>query len=295
MPQSTHHDFDPQVLVLFDAYVHGDLDRRGFLQRAGQLVGATAALSVLGALSPRFAQARQVAEDDQRLSISRPEFDSPQGYGRGRGYLVRPAAASTDLPLVLVIHENRGLNPHIEDVARRLALQNYVAFAPDALFPLGGYPGSEDEARSKFATLDQSKCRQDFLAAAAYARGLSGLNGKTGAIGFCYGGAIVNFLATELGDQVQAAAPFYGGAPAADQVAKIRAELLVVLASDDARVNAAWPGYQQALDQAKVSYQLFQPPDTVHGFHNDTTPRFAAEAAAEAWRRSLALFERRLR
>ena len=208
---------------------------------------------------------------------------------------MRPAAASTDLPLVLVIHENRGLNPHIEAVARRLALQNYVAFAPDALFPLGGYPGSEDEARSKFATLDQSKCRQDFLAAAAYARGLSGLNGKTGAIGFCYGGAIVNFLATELGDQVQAAAPFYGGAPAADQVAKIRAELLVVLASDDARVNAAWPGYQQALDQAKVSYQLFQPPDTVHGFHNDTTPRFAAEAAAEAWRRSLALFERRLR
>ncbi|MBD8526883.1 dienelactone hydrolase family protein [Pseudomarimonas arenosa] len=295
MAQPTHHDFDPQVLVLFDAYVHGELDRRGFLQRSGQLVGAAGALSLLGLLSPKFVEAQQVAEDDPRLLISRPEFDSPSGYGRGRGYLVRPAQATGALPLVLVIHENRGLNPHIEDVARRVALHNHVAFAPDALFPLGGYPGSEDEARAKFATLDQSKCRQDFLAAAAFARQQDGLNGKLGAVGFCYGGAMVNFLATELGDQLQAAVPFYGGAPALDQVKQIRAELLIVLAADDPRVNASWPSYQEALDQAKVTYQLFQPADTVHGFHNDTTPRFAAEPAAEAWKRTLALFERTLR
>ena len=293
-PAHSHHDFDPEVLILFDAYVHGDLDRRGFLQSAGRLLGAAGALSVLGALSPQFARAQQVASDDPRLGISRPQFPSPAGSGTGAGYLVRPVKAEGALPLVLVIHENRGLNPHIEDIARRLALAGFVAFAPDALFPIGGYPGSEDEARSRFATLDQAKCRQDFLAAARFARSLDGLNGNTGAVGFCYGGSIVNFLATELAD-LQAAAPFYGGPPALDRVDKIKAEMLIVLAADDPRINASWPDYKAALDKAKVTYTLLQPADTVHGFNNDTTPRYAEKAAAEAWKQSLALFERTLR
>lgn len=290
----TTADFDPQVLILFDAYVHGDLDRRGFLQRAGQILGGVAALAALDALNPRFAWAQQVAADDPRLKLGYETFASPKGYGEGRGYLARPAKQEDKLPLVLVIHENRGLNPHIEDVTRRLALEGFVAFAPDALTPLGGYPGSEDEARTLFATLDQAKCRQDFLAAAAFARGLDGLNGRLGAVGFCYGGAIVNFLATELVG-LHAAAPFYGGPAPIDKVPNIRADMLVVLAENDERVNAAWPAYKEALDVAKVRYELFQPPGTMHGFHNDTTPRYAETAAKQAWSKLLALFERTLR
>lgn len=292
--RSTTADFDPQVLILFDAYVHGEIDRRGFLRRAGQLFGAAAALAMLDALNPRFAMAQQISADDPRLTLSYAEFESPDGHGRGRGYLARPAEQTAALPLVLVIHENRGLNPHIEDVTRRLALQGYVAFAPDALTPLGGYPGSEDEARARFATLDQAKCRQDFLAAAAFARGLDGFNGRLGAVGFCYGGAIVNFLATEL-DGLHAAAPFYGGPAPLDKVANIRAELLIVLAENDPRVNDAWPAYRERLDAARVRYRLMQPPGTVHGFHNDTTPRYAETAAKQAWEALIALFERNLR
>lgn len=290
----TAADFDPQVLILFDAYVHGDIDRRGFLQRVGQLIGATAALGVLAALTPQFAAAQQIAPDDARLDAAFVEFSSAQGNGRGRGYLVRPTGAAKPLPLVIVVHENRGLNPHIEDVTRRLALQNFIAFAPDALFPLGGYPGDEDSARALFQQLDQEKTREDFLAAADYLHGVSGHNGKLGAVGFCYGGAMVNFLATRL-PGLAAAAPFYGGPAPMDAVGKIEAELLVVLASDDPRVNASWPGYEEALKEAGVSYSLFQPPETQHGFHNDTTPRYAEAAAKQAWEKTLALFERRLR
>ncbi|MCK7592806.1 dienelactone hydrolase family protein [Pseudomarimonas salicorniae] len=292
-PRLTHHDFDPQVLVLFDAYVHGELDRRGFLSRVGELVGAAAAVGVLGALAPSFAQAQQVPEDDARLTTSRQEFDSPAGHGRGRGYRVLPAEAKGPLPRVLVIHENRGLNPHIEDVTRRLGLAGYDAFAPDALFPLGGYPGNEDEARSLFATLQQDKCRADFLAAAAWFEAQDGGNGRLGAVGFCYGGAITSFLATEL-PQLNAAAPFYGGPAPADKVAGIKAELLVVLAAEDPRINDAWPPYREALTRHGISFSLFQPPDTVHGFHNDTTPRYSEAAAREAWKRTLELFARRL-
>jgi carboxymethylenebutenolidase len=290
----THHDFDPQVLVLFDAYVHGDLDRRGFLQRAGQILGGAAALSALGALSPRFAAAQQVPADDARLDAQYREFASPAGYGRGRGYLVRPREAAGPLAPVLVVHENRGLNPHIEDVTRRLALAGYLAFAPDALFPLGGYPGTEDAARATFATLDQAKVREDFLAAVAFLRVQEGHNGRLGAVGFCYGGGMVNFLATRV-PALAASAPFYGGPAPLDGVPAITAELLVVLAADDPRINASWPAYEAALKQAGVTYSLYQPVDTVHGFHNDTTPRYAEAAAKEAWARTLALFERRLR
>jgi carboxymethylenebutenolidase len=290
----TTADFDPEVLILFDAYVHGDLDRRGFLQRVGTLVGATAALGVLAALSPQFVMAQQVPGDDPRLLTQYLEFDSPEGYGKARGYLAKPAVTDQALPLVLVIHENRGLNPHIEDVTRRFALEGYMAFAPDALFPLGGYPGDEDKARTLFATLDQAKCKADFLAASRFLLGLEGGNGKLGAVGFCYGGGMVGFLATQM-PEILAAAPFYGGpAPLAD-VPAIKAEMLVVLAENDERINASWPAYEAALKSAGIVYSQFQPAGTQHGFHNDTTPRYAEAAAKEAWARTLALFARTLK
>lgn len=294
-PRQTARDFDPRVMQLFDRYVHGLIDRRGFLQGASALAfSASAAVGLLASLSPRFAEARQVAPDDARLMAEYVGFDSPNGYGRGRGYLARPADAAGPLPGVIVIHENRGLNPHIEDVTRRLALEGYLAFAPDALFPLGGYPGDEDAARGLFQQLDQARTREDMLAAAAFVAGHAAGDGRLGAIGFCYGGAIANFLATRLPD-LRAAIPFYGsGAPLAD-VPAIQAELLVVLASDDERVNAGWPAYEAALQAAGKTYTLLQPADTLHGFHNDTTPRYAPEAAKQAWAASLALFARTLR
>jgi carboxymethylenebutenolidase len=294
-PRQTARDYDPRVMQLFDQYVHGLIDRRGFLQGASALAfSASAAVGLLASLSPRFAEARQVATDDPRIDARHVEFDSPEGYGKGRGYLVRPAAADGPLPTVIVIHENRGLNPHIEDVTRRLALEGYLAFAPDALFPLGGYPGDEDSARALFQQLDQARTREDMLAAAAFLASVEGGNGRMGAIGFCYGGAITNFLATRL-PGLRAAIPFYGsGAPLPD-VPAIQAELLVVLASDDERVNAGWPAYEAALKAAGKTYTLLQPADTLHGFHNDTTPRYAPEAAKQAWEASLALFGRTLK
>lgn len=288
-------DFHPEVMRLFDQYVHGLIDRRGFLSAAGRYAaGAAGAAGLLAALSPKFAQAQQVAPEDARIRGEYLEIGSPQGNGRVRGYLVRPAEGEGALPSVLVVHENRGLNPHIEDVARRLALAGYIAFAPDALFTLGGYPGDEDAARALFVKLDQSKTREDFVAAARWLRGIEGGNGRLGAVGFCYGGAIVNLLATRV-PELAAAAPFYGGAAPLEDVSKIKAELLVVLAADDERVNATWPPYEAALKAAGVEHTLLQPEGTLHGFHNDTTPRFNAEAAKLAWAQTLALFERRLK
>lgn len=294
-PRRKASDFDPEVLRLFDQYVHGVIDRRGFLTGAARFaVGAAGAAGLLAALSPQFAAAQQIKPDDKRLSAKYIEFPSPQGYGTARGYLVRPAKAKGPLPTVLVVHENRGLNPHIEDITRRLALEGYIAFAPDALFPLGGYPGDEDKARAEFAKLDQAKTRQDFIAAARMLRGIEGGSGKLGVVGFCYGGGMSNFLATQLPD-LDAAAPFYGPAPAIEDVPKIKAQLLVVLAGNDERVNATWPGYEAALKQAGVRYELYQPTGTQHGFNNDTTPRYDEAAAKEAWKRTLALFDRTLR
>jgi carboxymethylenebutenolidase len=294
-PRSTASDFDPAVMRLFDQYVHGDIDRRGFLQGAARFaVGSAGAAGLLAALTPQFATAQQVAPDDARLSGRFVEFPSPKGHGTARGYLVKPADAKGPLPVVLVVHENRGLNPHIEDITRRLALEGFIAFAPDALFPLGGYPGDEDAARALFAKLEQPKSREDFLAAANYLLALEGGNGRLGVVGFCYGGAMTNFLATQL-PQVIAAASFYGGAPATEDVAAIKAEMLVVLAAEDERVNAGWPAYEQALKDAGVRYTLLQPPGTQHGFNNDTTPRYDQAAAAEAWKQTIALFNRRLR
>jgi carboxymethylenebutenolidase len=296
MPQRlTAQDFDQELLILFDAYVHGDVDRRGFLDKAQRYAkaGMTAA-GLLAALSPDFAMGQQVKADDARLKTEWVTVDSPAGHGKVRGYLARPASAgSSKLPAVLVIHENRGLNPHIEDITRRLALDGFMAFAPDALSTLGGYPGDEDKARAAFATLDQAKTREDFLAAVAWLRARADGNGKLGAVGFCYGGGIVHWLATRLPD-LHAAVPFYGNSPAPEEAAKVKAPLLVHLAAVDERINAAWPAYEAALKAAGVKYAVHQYPATQHGFNNDTTPRYDAAAAKLAWERTLAHFRTHL-
>jgi carboxymethylenebutenolidase len=271
------------------------MDRRGFLDKAQRFAkaGVTAA-GLLTALSPDFAMGQQVKPDDARLKTERVKVASPAGYGSINGYLARSASAGTGrLPVVLVVHENRGLNPHIEDITRRLALDGFMAFAPDALTPLGGYPGDEDKARAAFATLDQAKTRQDFLASVAWLRARPDGNGKLGAVGFCYGGGVVHRLATQLPD-LNAGVPFYGDTPAPEEAAKVKAPLLVHLAGTDERINAAWPAYEAALKAAGVKHTMVQYAGTQHGFNNDTTPRYDAGAAQQAWGRTIAFFQANL-
>ena len=295
MPRQTAADFEPEVLKLFDQYVHGALSRRGFLDGASRYaVGGVTAVGLLEALSPNFAAAQQVAPGDPRIVATTLAFESPKGYGKASGYLVKPAKAAGDIPAVLVIHENRGLNPHIEDITRRLALDGYLAFAPDALFSLGGYPGDEDKARDLFGKLDQAKVKADFLAAAQLLKTQAGTNGRVGAVGFCFGGGVVNWLATQWPD-LNAAVPFYGVAPDLAEVARIRAPLLLHYAGNDARVDATWPPYEDALKAAHAKYEAFVYPGVEHGFNNDTTPRFDAKAAGLAWQRTLAFFAENLR
>ena len=295
MERKTAHDFDQELLALFDAYVHGALDRRGFLDQAAKYaVGGVTAMMLLDQLSPKFLEAQVVKPEDPRIKVQSVEYDSPKGSSKMRGYLAQPAKASGKLPAVLVVHENRGLNPHIEDIARRLATDNFLAFAPDALFPLGGYPGDEDKARELFPKLDQAKTREDFIAATNYARTRPDSTGKIGAVGFCYGGGMVNFLATRV-PELAAGVPFYGSAPPLEDVPKIKAAMLIQSAEVDERINASWPGYETALKAANVHYERFQYPGTQHGFNNDTTPRYDAAAAKLAWERTLAHFNKYLR
>ena len=295
MPQKTAHDFDQELLILFDAYVHGALDRRGFLDKAAKFaVGGVTAAMLLDQLSPKFLEAQVVKPEDPRIKVGHVEYDSPKGYGKMRGYLAQPAKATGKLPGVLVIHENRGLNPHIEDIARRLALDNFVAFAPDALFPLGGYPGTEEKAREIFPTLDQAKTRQDFIAATAWLKARPETSGKVGAVGFCYGGGMVNFLATQV-PELLAGVAFYGSGPNLEDVPKIKAALIIQSAEVDERINASWPAYEAALKAANVRYERHLYPGTQHGFNNDTTPRFSADAAKLAWERTVAHFNKHLR
>ena len=295
MERKTAHEFDQDLLVLFDAYVHGAIDRRGFLDKAAKYaVGGVTAAVLLDQLSPKFIEAQVVKPEDPRIKVQYVEYDSPKGYGKMRGYLAQPAKAAGKLPAVLVIHENRGLNPHIEDIARRLALENFVAFAPDALFPLGGYPGDEDKAREVFPKLDQAKTREDFVAALAWLKARPETNGKVGAVGFCYGGGMVNFLATRAPD-LGAGVAFYGSAPNLEDVPKIKAPLLIQSAETDERINASWPDYESALKKANVRYERHLYPGTQHGFNNDTTPRYDAAAAKLAWERTLAHFNKHLR
>ena len=295
MPLKTAQDFDQELLILFDAYVHGTIDRRGFLDRAQKFaVGGMTAAMLLTALSPDFARAQMVPKDDSRIKTETLDYASPNGSGTVKGYLAKPANMTGKLPMVLVVHENRGLNPHIEDITRRLALDNFVAFAPDALTPLGGYPGDEDKAREQFAKLDQKKTAEDFVAAANYLKSRPESNGKLGAVGFCFGGGVVHMLSTRL-PELNAGVPFYGNHPAATEAVKVKAPLLIQFAGIDDRINAAWPAYEAALKAANASYTAHVYAGTQHGFNNDTTPRFDAAAAKLAWGRTLEFFNKTLR
>jgi len=295
MERKKASDFPPEVLKLFDGYVHGGLTRRDFLDRAAKYaVGGFTAAAMLESLKPNFAWAQQVAKDDARIRTESLTYPSPQGSGTMRGYYARPAKAAGKLPGVLVIHENRGLNPYTEDVARRLAVLNFVAFAPDALTPLGGYPGDEDKAREMFAKLDHVKRIEDMVATAGFLKSRPECTGKIGAVGFCIGGTVANTLAVRIPD-LGAAAPFYGGPPAATDVAKIKAPLMIHYAGNDERLNARWPEFETALKTNNVKYEMHMYPGTEHGFHNDTTPRYDEAAAKLAWQRTVDFFNKTLR
>jgi len=288
-------DYPQEVLDLFDGYVHGRMNRRDFLDRAAKYaVGGMTAAAMLDSLRPNFAWAQQVAKDDKRIQTQSIDFDSPQGSGKMRGYLAKPAKAAGKLPGVLVIHENRGLNPYVEDVTRRLAVEGYVAFAPDALAPVGGYPGDEDKAREMFAKLDANKRFEDLYAGAGVIKSRPEFGGKIGVVGFCFGGLVVNQIAVRMPD-LAAGVPFYGRQVSAEDAAKIKAPLLLQFAEHDDGVNKTWPAYEAALKANKVRYQAHIYPGTNHGFHNDTTPRYDEAAAKLAWTRTLAFFKEHLR
>ena len=295
MERKQASDFPPEVLKLFDGYVHGWIDRRQFLDGAAKFaVGGFTAAAMLESLRPNFALGQQIAKDDARIKTEYLTYPSPLGSGTMRGYFARPANAPGKLPGVVVIHENRGLNPHIEDITRRLALANFVAFAPDALTPLGGYPGDEEKAAQMFGTLDATKRSEDLIAAYGFLKARPECTGKVGAVGFCFGGTTVNMFAVRLSD-LAAAVPFYGGQPAAADVAKIKAPLMLHYAGLDERINAGWPAYEAALKANGVKYQAFIYPNTNHGFNNDTTPRYDEAAAKLAWSRTIAFLNENLR
>jgi carboxymethylenebutenolidase len=295
MPRKSASDFDQGLLDLFDRYVHGGISRREFLDGARAFaVGGVSAAALLESLSPRYAEAQQVPKDDARLKTAYVEYDSPKGYGKVKAYLARPAGASGKLPGVVVVHENRGLNPYIEDVTRRTGLAGYLALAPDGLTSLGGYPGTDDEGREMQAKLDRDKLLEDFVAAVGFLQSNPDCTGKIGCVGFCYGGGVCNMLAVRIPD-LAAAVPFYGGQPAAEDVPKIKAPLLLHYAGLDQRVNAGWPAYEAALKANRIDYSAYVYEGVNHGFHNDTTPRYDDAAAKLAWQRTLAFFEKHLR
>ncbi|NLN67512.1 MAG: dienelactone hydrolase family protein [Alcaligenaceae bacterium] len=295
MERKKTSDFSPAVLKDFDLYVHGLISRREFLNRSARFaVGGVTAAAILDSLQPNFAWAQQVAKDDSRIKAEYVEYPSPKGNGTMKGYLAHPANASGPLPAVVVIHENRGLNPYIEDVVRRLALEGYLAFAPDALAVVGGYPGDEDKAREMFARLDPGKRTEDMVAAAEFLKAHPESSGKLGVIGFCYGGGVAGILAVRMPD-LAAAVPFYGAQPPASEVAAIKAPLQIHYAGLDDRINAGWPAFEKALKDNGKTYEMHMYDDVHHGFHNDTTPRYDEKAASLAWRRSLDFFDRHLK
>jgi carboxymethylenebutenolidase len=295
MQRKKASDFPPEVLKLFDGYVHGFISRRDFLDGAARFaVGGFTAAAMLESLRPNYALAQQVARNDPRIKTEYVTYPSPQGSGAMRGYLALPANASDKLPAVVVIHENRGLNPYIEDVARRLAVEGYLAFAPDALTPVGGYSGDEEKAAQLFSRLDPAKRTEDLLAAVAYVKSRPDCNGRIGAVGFCFGGTIVNTMVVRIPD-LAAAVPFYGGQPSAADAARIKAPLLIQYAAMDPRTNEGWPAFEAALKANGVKYQMHMYPGTYHGFHNDTTPRYDEAAAKLAWSRTLAFFKENLK
>jgi len=297
MERKKASDFPQELLDLFHLYVHGEIDRRGFLDGAAKFAkGGVTATALWEMLRPNYAWAEQVPKDDARLKTERgATVPSPQGHGTIKGYLVRPANAAGKIPAIIVVHENRGLNPYIEDVARRLGLLGYMAFAPDGLTSIGGYPGDEEAATKAFGTVDRGKMLEDFIASAHWVKARPDCNGKLGAIGFCFGGGIVNTLAVKLGSDLNAGVAFYGQQPSAEDTAKIKAPLMLHYASLDARLTGGWPAFEQALRTNNLTYQEYVYEGANHGFHNDTTPRYDEAAAKLAWQRSVDFFSKYLK
>ncbi|HAS6109160.1 TPA: dienelactone hydrolase family protein [Vibrio vulnificus] len=293
---ATKQPIPQEAFDWYDEYAHGKIDRREFLNRlAGLAVLGFSVATLTEALLPDYAKAEQVSFNDPDIKASYQTFPSPKGHGEGKGYLVVPTQLTTPLPVVLVVHENRGLNPYIQDVARRLAKQGFVAFAPDALAPVGGYPGNDDQGRELQKNLDRAKIEQDFIAAAQYLKTHTLSNGKLGAVGFCFGGYVVNMLAAVMGEQLNAGAPFYGTPAEKSLRVDIKAPLQLHFAELDQRVNATWPDYEQDLKAINARYNAFIYPKVNHGFHNDSTARYAPEEAELAWQRAVEFFRRELK
>ena len=288
-------NIDRRVFDLYDEYCHGYIDRREFLSRAAALtVGGVSALWMAQALLPRYAEAQTISFTDPRMKGTYVEYPSPGGTsGEMRGYLAQPAGEGP-FPAVLVIHENRGLNPHIEDVARRAAVAGFLALAPDGLSPVGGYPGNDDDGRTLQRSLDPARLDRDMINSARYLKAHALSNGRLGATGFCWGGGMTNRLAVELGGDLQAGVPFYGATAAAADVPRIEASLMIIYAESDPRINALWPEYEAALEANGVDYEMHMFPGTLHGFHNNSTPRYNEAAANLAWNRTVGFFRRHL-
>jgi len=306
-------EFPQEVLNLFDLLIHGDIDRRDFMESAGKIVGAVAAAGMLQSLTPDYSLAQQIAPDDKRIKTSWETYDSPNGTGKMKGYFARPANANGKLPAVLVIHENRGLNPYVQDVVRRLAVAGFMAYGPDALSSLGGYPGNwttyvpgksvdpaevttaDTKGQQMQSSLDGKKLTEDWVTGAQWLKSRPDSTGKLGAVGFCYGGGIVNTLAVRMGTDLAAGVPYYGAQPSAEDAAKIKAPLCLQYASMDARQIAGWPAYEAALKAAKVTYEGHIYDGAQHGFHNDSTPRYDKASADLSWTRTLAWYNKYLK
>jgi carboxymethylenebutenolidase len=296
MQRNKATQYPQELLDLFDRYVHGEIDRRAFLDGAQKFaVGGVTAAAIWESLRPNYAWAEQVPKNDPKIKAEYTSVPSPEGNGTIKGYLVRPAGASGKLPGVLVVHENRGLNPYIEDVARRLAVANFMALAPDGLTSVGGYPGDDEKGAQLFGKVDRQKMAEDFVAAARWLKARSDCTGKIGVVGFCFGGGVANNLAVRLGSDLAAAVPFYGAQPPAADAAKIKAPLLLHYASEDKRITDGWPAYEEALKANHVSATGYIYQGAQHGFHNDTTPRYDEASAKLAWQRTLDFFNKNLR
>ncbi|MGB2079549.1 MAG: dienelactone hydrolase family protein, partial [Vibrio sp.] len=294
-PKANQAQIPQEAFDWYDEYAHGVIDRREFFGRLAGLAALGFSMTTLtGALLPNYARAEQVSFNDPKISASYVGFDSPKGHGQCQGYLVMPKDLSIKAPVVLVVHENRGLNPYIEDVARRLAVKGYIAFAPDALFPLGGYPGNDDKGREMQKSMDPAKLEQDFIAAAEFIKGHEQSSGKLGAVGFCYGGYIVNMLAATMPEKLDAGVPYYGTPAKGDLINQVKGPLLLHFAGLDQRVNATWLDYETALKNNNADYKAYVYPDVNHGFHNDSTGRYAKKDAEESWQRTLDFFDKEL-
>ena len=293
--QCLEAEIDEQVFELYDEYCHSEMERREFLRRASALaVVGGSGLAMAQALLPRYAAAQTISFTDERIKATYVNYDSPGGTsGQMRGYLVRPTGDGP-FPTVIVIHENRGLNPYVEDVARRVAVEGFLALAPDGLSPVGGYPGNDDDGKRLQKSLDQSMLKRDMLNGAEFIRAHADSTGKLGAVGFCWGGGVTNFLAVTMGENLHAAVPFYGAAPSSDEIPNIRAPLLIQSAENDPRINEMWPEFEEALKANGIEYERHLYPGTRHGFHNNSTPRYNEAAAKLAWDRTIEFYKRHL-